>query len=521
MFASRHSSILKETSSAKIGALPFVLAAVTLFGLGVIFYADSRSPQMPSGPGFRQMEASAPNILLIVMDTVRADHLSAYGYERDTSPFLLGLAEEATLFRNAIAPGAMTLSTHASIFTGMPSRQHGSHLDPWNGYPVGRPLSQKFDTLAESLEKQGYLTLGVMANTTFLSPHYGLDQGFQYYHNREHTPFLGQSHPFYIRQFVRDIFVRFVPREAFDRVYCRAEVINREAFGVIDEIHNEDKPFFLFINYMDAHNPYIPPPPFDRKFPGKDDSFTSAHYYPLAIDVVKGKREVRPEEYAHLISQYDGAIAYIDSQIQSLIARLKEARLYENTLIVITSDHGEAFGDKNLFNHGCSVYQDQIHVPLIIKYPKSRQKIVVEEPVSLVDLMPTILDVSGGEIPSSLTGKSLIRPSEESGRPVVSETYPSGYLIGHNAEFDRIEYALFAGPHKLIRSTKGKKELFHLLDDPHESRNIISLSQGRGTQLDATLGFWLESTISESESSAEKTPDKETLERLRSLGYIK
>ncbi|MDY7038032.1 MAG: sulfatase, partial [Thermodesulfobacteriota bacterium] len=509
----------KRTFASSRNSLVILTFAVVSV-LGLSLFSKQSPPNQLLDSVTSPLDTSYPNIILITMDAVRADHLSLYGYDRETTPNLKRLSQKATLFARSIASGDMTLSTHASIFTGMYARQHGAHFDVSNGCPGGRPLDEKFRTLAEILSEKGYLTMGVVANPNFLSHFYRLDQGFQYYDNRVHIPFLDQTGLYFMRQCIRNILAHFLPRETFDMVYRRAEEINKEVFNIIDKAKQEAAPFFLFVNYMDAHNPYIPPSPFDTLYPGKDETFTSARYYALAWAVIKLERKVAEEEQDHLISQYDGGIGYIDFHLGKLIERLKDLGLYENTLIIITSDHGEVFGERNLFNHGVSVYQDQVYIPLLIKYPNDSQRCVVDELVSVVDLMPTILDVLGDKIPKNLPGKSLLKLGMGNLRSLISETFPAGRLIDFHPRFDRVERAIFLGKYKFISSTAGKKELYSLTKDPSEKKNIYQSDDVLSLELERRLARWLETTVAETDLSAKGKPDKETLDRLKTLGYI-
>jgi arylsulfatase A-like enzyme len=459
-------------------------------------------------------KATLPNIILIVMDTVRADHLSIYGYERDTTPNLGALAKEATLYRRAISSSDVTLSTHASLFTGMYPRRHGAHMKPPE-YPYGRPLSGDFETLAEVLSKEGYSTLAVISNYLYLSAQFGFVQGFQYYDFRQPTRFLKRGPAFYLRAAIFEIFKKLSPRVAFDKQYKNAEEINAHVFRVLDKSMATPRPFFLFINYMDAHIPYIPPPPFDGLYPGKMRSFTTEREYALIKDVMKLKRKITDEEYRHLVSQYDGGIAYLDSQIMKLMERLKSLDLYDKSLIIVTSDHGEAFGEKNLIDHGHSVYQNQIHVPLIIKYPGMVQGKVVNELVSSVDIMPTILTMLGVKVPDGVQGQSLLSSAGDQKRIVLAESYPYALLLQRHSRFHRIQRAILSGSMKLIKSTNGEVELYNLAEDPNEETNLYG-KNAESRELEGLLDRWLRET---GEAPNPKV-DKRTLERLKSLGYV-
>jgi arylsulfatase A-like enzyme len=460
-----------------------------------------------------------PNIILIIMDTVRADHLSLYGYERDTTPYLRKLAKEATLYTNSIASADMTLPTHASIFTGMYARRHGAHYDSWSGSPRGRPLSGKFHTLAEILSENGYATAGVVANIAFLTKTHNLSQGFQYYDYRSRNLFLGETSSYYLRNFLQKVLSKYAPTAASDLIYRRADEINSEVFTLIEKIKQDEAPFFFFINYMDAHEPYLPPPPFDSFYPGKmNEKFTRARYRSLEKSVMKLERNITEAERSHLISQYDGGISYIDFQLGQLITRLKKTGKYENSLIIITSDHGETFGERGLVGHGVSVYQDQIYVPLLIKYPHQSTGKEIDNLVSSVDLMPTILDMLGVEIPKDVQGTSIIGPDLNPSRFVMSESFPyDGWLDWHE-RFDRIERAIFSGSFKLICSTAGKREFYNLSEDSYEKINLYN-DNALSKPLEKQLNQWLDTVNTESSSPAKL--DKSAIDRLKSLGYVR
>ena len=498
------------------------LIPIVLFIVGISFFLKQAPLQTVHNiePLFRNIEH--PNVIMIVMDTVRTDHMSIYGYERDTTPNLKKFSEDATLFSGAIAASDMTLSTHASIFTGMYASQHGAHYDP----PAygGRPLSDKLHTIAEILSEKGYSTMGVVANHGYLSYRFNMNQGFHYYDQKLPVPFLGkggiQKH--YIIGSIRDILTILAPPPIFDQWYRRAEEINREAFTLLNKVKKDNVPFFLFINYMDAHEPYIPPPPFDTFYPGKIKRFTTARYFSLVKDVIQFGQKVTDKEQNHLLSQYDGGIAYIDFNIWKLIEQLKKLGLYENSIIVITSDHGEVFGKRNLFGHGVSVYQDQVHVPLIIKYPNTRKQRVVNEFVSSIDIMPTILNVLGCDIPKELPGQSLLKyeyGEYGKARSVISESFPNAKLTKWFTGFDRVERAIFSGSYKLINSTAGKRELYDLSIDQNEEENLYNSANDHiSNELEEMLNQFVKKVHSEADSSIKV--DKDTLEHLKALGYI-
>jgi arylsulfatase A-like enzyme len=454
------------------------------------------------------------------MDTVRADHMSLYGYERNTTPNLNKLAQEATLYSQAIAPSDMTLPTHASIFTGLYAKKHGARLDP-PAYGLGRPLADGFHTMAEILSEKGYSTMAVVANHAYVSKYFGLAQGFRYYDQRAPVPFLGKPHIYYLRRGIREIATRFASPPLFEMSYRPAEDITMEAFACLAKAKSDNRAFFLFLNYMDTHWPYIPPPPFDNLYPGKNSHFNTVQYTDLSEEVMRLDRKVTENEYRHMVSQYDGGITYIDHHIGELLKKLKEFGFYEHSLIIITSDHGETFGERNFVGHIVSVYQDQVHVPLIIKYPMTGNEIIIWETVSIIDIMPTILDVLRYSIPQNVDGTSLLRLDSRKHRTIMTESFPSGWLFKLHPRFKRIERAIFSGRLKFISSTNGKRELYDLSIDPNEKINLYKAGHEIVQELVTRLSQWLDEEPEVQSKSSSVEIDTGTLERLKSLGYAK
>jgi arylsulfatase A-like enzyme len=389
-------------------------------------------------------------------------------------------------------------------------------------FGLGRPLSDKFNTLAEILSQKGYAALAIVANHAYVSDEFGLAQGFEYFDQRSAVPFLWNFAFYCIRQSVSEIAGHFTSPRYLDKAYRSAEEINDATLSVLDELRRSDKPFFLFINYMDAHWPFMPPAPFDHLLPGKNPKFGTRQYTAMTMEVMKLERKVTVKERDHLVSQYDGGIAYLDSEIGKLIARLKELDLYENSLLIITSDHGESFGRRNFVGHIVSVYQDQIHVPLIIKYPNTNQSVLVQDFVSLVDLMPTILDVLEFSPPGNIDGRSLLKHSADKSRPVIAESYPGSWEWNLHPRFHRVERAIFSGPYKFVLSTAGKRELYNLSNDPNEKTDLSGTDSETSRRLEAEINQWAKSAESgDTEAASASKLDTDTINRLKSLGYVK
>ena len=453
-----------------------------------------------------------PNVILITMDTVREDHLSLYGYARDTTPFLKGFAAGATTYTNAIATSNFTPPTHASLFTGLYPSWHGAHFDP-PAFVAGRPLPTRFPTLASILSGHGYRTMAVVANWGGLSPVFGLQRGFQLYDAR--YPRAVVDHRL-LRHLVPMLFGRLVPGTDFDARFRRAKEINRTASTLLDRVAREQTPFFLFVNYMDAHVPYVPPPPFCRLYSDGALSFSEIRYAVLERRIMTRQQVIVPKERNELIAPYDGGIRYIDSQIALLLGRLKELGLFDNTMIVIASDHGEAFGEHGLMQHGVSVYQDQAHVPLIIKYPHQRHSRGVNELVSQGDVMPTVLSALGFKPPKFTQGEDLQAHQGITPRFVVSESF--SWMGKFNHRLERVERAFFSGKMKFITSTNGKRQLYDLSLDPGELHNLVATDALEAQTLEKRLAAW----TNDIPSNPNATPkdNKEVVHVLRSLGYL-
>ena len=268
-----------------------------------------------------------PNVVLIVMDTLRADHLGCYGYERATSPRVDAFANGATRYTRALSAAPWTVPSHASMFTGVPPLVHGAHTFPTEKATRNvNSLDQGWLTLAEALSAEGYQAGAFVANAGYLAPRWQLNQGFETYH--------------------------------VDRVY--AEELNPQVFDWLDRA---TPPYFLFVNYIDAHRPYNtkPRPGFlDPPAPGGVELLNR-----LIEQVLPATDPVDQDLAGQVIDQYDTAIANLDEQVGALLDRLERDGGAGDTVIVVTSDHGEYFGEHHLVEHSKDIYQEAIQVPLI------------------------------------------------------------------------------------------------------------------------------------------------------------
>ena len=501
------------------------LTVITTFSIvGILLAACFVLRQEPRRISSREaavLPPGKPNVILIVLDTVRADHLSLYGYERDTSPNLRRLAQEASVFRNAIAPGDMTLSSHASLFTGMYPSWHQAHFNGTSSneaQEAGQPLDSRYPTIAGILAGKGYDTASIAANYLFLGDGFGLDRGFAYRDSSAPVAFLQPAYDFLLRGRIRTLLARFQQPWQSDLEFRRAEDINAEALGLLDGAKSNGRTSFCFLNYMDAHWPYLPPGRFATLFPGHEARIDNRRYTEMEHEIMGRDRDISPREREGLISQYDGAIAYMDSALGDFIRQLRQRGLYDDTMLIVTADHGEAFGEKHLVGHAVSVYQDMIHVPLLIKYPRQSTAAVVDDYVSLTDLMPTILNVLGYSTPKNVQGRNLWNAPAGGARQILSETFSSPLGVSlRTSRFRRTGQALFSTPLKYIQMSSGDEELYNLPADENEEHNLLP---GRPADLfQADLAQYRKAAALENRRQTRARVSGDTLEKLKSLGY--
>ena len=392
-----------------------ILGAYTVAAAAVVDFAPrlaerrALSRLAPAGAG-------APNVLLLVLDTVRGLSLSLNGYSVPTTPVLKQVARSGVQFSRAWSPSAWTLSSHASMFTGFFPHQlvHG----------LSTPLDSAKRTLAEVLRAHGYATGGFVGNVHYVGPQFGLARGFAHYDEYRFSRgelFLNSALGRYLAK-RRDFrgWIRFY--DIFGRKPAR-----RIDGALLDWIPTVgSRPWFAFVNYFDAHEPYEPPADWERRFA----SNTPRKLY-LTDQSIRGarrlfKQDMTEAEIARERQAYEASIAWLDDEIGRLLDELEARGALKNTLVIITSDHGEQFGEHGLFVHGNSIYRPLIWVPFITVFPGHVPAgRTVEQPVSLRNLPATVLDLVGLGSQSDLPGESLRRYWSEgaaSPEPLFAET---------------------------------------------------------------------------------------------------
>jgi len=461
------------------------------------------------------------NIILIVMDTTRRDHLPCYGYTRNTTPELDGLARESLLFTNAYSPSPWTLPSHASLMTGLYPSTHGADYNVnTSSKPAVNLLRQDFITLAEILSQYRYRTAGVVG-ATFCHRYFGIAQGFDYYNDDFRTVNHDLNH-YAIFQIANKLFSlsNFFIRHGYHGIRI-ASKLNEIAFSWLEK--NYRYPFFLFINYFDPHWPYSPPSPYDLLFKGKNERLIINNHgndWNLFAKVINNHHSLTDEEKCHLLSQYDGEIAYLDYQIGKLVERLKSLNIYDESMIIITADHGESFGEHNLMDHGRALYEELLHIPLIIKYPLSHTiKGTCSAPVSLIDIMPTVLSTLDIPTPHTIQGKVVTEALAD--RKVFAEHYRDKLWIEKFGErFDRDLIAVYSGDFKYIWASHGKHELYNVNGDPQEAHNLIHELPAIVTTMDEEIKKRLAQFESSRAGNDLLQVDDAIKEKLEALGYI-
>jgi arylsulfatase A-like enzyme len=304
----------------------------------------------------------------------------------------------------------------------------------------------------------------------------------------------------------------------FDRLYSFGEDIDSTLFSALGQRRKPSAPLFVFLNYMDAHFPYVPPAPYNTQFPGKRPRMTQDILEAEQTVITTGNDE--PAEYRpHCVSQYDGGIAYMDAQVGKVIDWLKRENAYDNTMIIVASDHGESFGERHRVGHANSPYQNLLHVPLLVKFPHAAQHGVESRPVSLIDVAPSVLAAAQARIPATMQGRNLAAAAEP--RTLYGETFPCPVMQPPTCPGGCIAKAIYSWPMKYITSSNGpniRRELFDLSSDPNEQVNLLIRQQDRATQLDADLVAWRKNLPAQTRQTKEVDPEK--LKQLKGLGYI-
>jgi arylsulfatase A-like enzyme len=465
---------------------------------------------------------SRPNIILISIDTLRFDHLSCNGYHRQTTPKLDRIAAEGVQFTRAYSTAVWTPPAHASMFTGLYPSQHGV-VDE-------KKLNEQIPTLAEVLHKNGYHTAGFVNN-----PAVGQLTGLQRGHETFQEIWQGLSR--------HQIFKRVVQKIENIAGYTDnlANKTNQLVRSWIKEIRKREAPFYLFIHYIEPHNPLAAPRPFKGKYQDRQsirqsdmNKIREVANNPLVC--LTDNLSLNEAEIALLTALYDEEIAYLDYRIGELYDWIRSEKLLDNTLLIITADHGEHLGEKGLFSHVSSLYEPIVHVPLVMSYPRLIEAGTLNNAlVQLIDIMPTVLHVSGIDDQSlGLAGIPLLpmRREDDYHDFIIAEWegriphFVRARLNKMNKSHETGKYTrklsmIRKGPYKFIQSSNGSAELYNIDNDAEESTNLAEVHPDISEQLRKTLKTWQENTGQKGEGGGEDIfIDDLVKKRLQNLGYM-
>jgi arylsulfatase A-like enzyme len=424
------------------------------------------------------------NLVLISIDSLRADRLGCYGQRHDTSPNIDRLAREGVRFANVTSTTSWTLPSHMSLLTGRYVLSHGV-ITQTDG------LSPRVPTLAEAVRAAGLTTGGVVA-TLFLQPRYGFGRGFDYYDDSN------------------------VARTWYDELTAEtAPGVTRQAINWLRQQQN--RRFFLFLHFWDVHYDYIPPPPYDQMFdPGYRGSVDGRNFmHNPAV-----KRGMPERDLQHLLALYDGEIRWVDDHIGTVMATLSEMGVADRTAVIVTGDHGDEFFEHGGKGHQRTLYREVVQVPLVMRIPGVAAGQVVQMPVSLVDVMPTVLELVGARAPAGLEGVSLVPE-----------------LAGHAGDARRSVYGWLCNPQRTTdceaMEHSGVDTLLHLFQPARvelyaaaDVAERVNLAHGAGWPRHERLAALADQLNAQWHAfrgiagrSGQVNLDRATQERLRALGY--
>lgn len=425
-----------------------------------------------------------PNIVFILIDTVRRDHVGCYNYPRDTTPHLDAFAKQGAKFECMIATSSWTLPSLMSMFTALPPSLHQATTY------MGK-LARHAPTLAGELKAAGYQTAAVVSNPTANS-RFGFGSGFDLY----------------------DDYTCSLPGELTEAAASQAvtsPIVNRAAMQWLDKQRDPKRPFFLFALYFDTHADYVPPPPYDTQFdPGYTGSASGKEMY------YGDKSKYGQTERKHVEALYDGELRFVDEHVGALLAKLDTLGISRDALVVIASDHGEEFWDHGKTLHGHTLYDELIRVPFLIRWPdKIKPGQIVLEQYSLLGLMPTLLEAAGINKPQRSFGVSFLAPLLGKTRfveqPAYFETQIGVPLLR----------GLRTSTHKLLWEAGGRKIVFDLAEDSKETLPRTISQTGQAVLSERLENWWKRIDVEKQLMENPQQPElrQKLLEQLRDLGY--
>jgi arylsulfatase A-like enzyme len=494
-------------------AIPIALALVIGLGLGVPAALASRPPATP-GPAAaaRPADTTRPNVLMIIVDTLRPDHLSLYGYSRETDPRIKAFAQKGMVFNRMHAQAPMTRPSVATLLSSLYPGVHRSN-------DVGDFLSQSITTLPEVLQEAGYTTFGISANAN-VSPTFGYTQGF------DEFIVWKQEDPVRLTLLGRTAeFVLGPTRLA--RILSERPTLIPEAQSITDTTlawakTQPKQPYFMYVHYIDPHYPYRPPAPYDRAFDHQKDAPKRRNGTVNPQTLVA--RDAQRDTVAKTLDQYDGEILYTDHHVGRLLDGLRDLGRLDNTIVIITADHGEEFFEHGQIGHGKSAYEEVLWIPFVMVWPgKIPAGSKTDQMVGLIDVMPTLLAAAGLDAPKLVQGTSFASLFAKPDAALPPRTLFAQVLqVGFSIDMARNDSYKFVqhpyGP------KQGREEYYDLYQDPLERADLGTRPPLPAVALKKELKLFQDiiaraSSLTQPEQV--KKLDRDTERALRSLGYIK
>ncbi len=452
------------------------------------------------------------NVIIVVLDCARPDHFSCSGYSRETTPFLDKVAREGVRFTQAVSTAPWTLPSHASLLTGLFASTHGATDE-------NRMLGPQHRRLPEYLKEAGYRTAAFCTNP-WVSPETGFGRGFDCFHTQR----LGG-------RFTRR--AALYARKAGDRVLGRADSgARRTNSALLDWVGESDQPFCALVHYNETHLRFHPPAPYDRIFMRRE--FSAARIKAVNQDCnayIAGAVPMSEEDFVILTALYDGELRYVDMRLKEVADALIAQGRWDQTLVIVTSDHGENLGEHGLMSHKFVLYDTLLRVPLIMRCPPRIPKgFIVEEAAQLTDVLPTVLAVLElGNADSRVQGRALLVEGQATPGPefTIAEKFRPN-LSAFRRRFPDFDTRPYDVRKKAIRTRREKfiwhsdeaNEFYDLVRDPGEKENLIASAPERVEPLRRQLFDWLASI--ERFDADVQSPEMDALmrEQLERLGYI-
>ncbi len=457
-----------------------------------------------------------PNLVVLVLDSVRRDHLSCYGHARDTTPVIDRIADEAVVFGNAYAASCWTLPSHASLFTGRYPSRHRADFDTMS-------LADHNPTIAELLSARGYDTACISCNG-FISSHTNLTKGFD---TAIDVGRLAGGRTGFGPRLRRAVHRRWRNLTARDRGARRATLLARRWLAE----RSPDRPFFLFVNYMECHSPYRLRGEARYRFVRPDHRSRVNGIAQDPFGVMAGARSLSKSDLDGLRDLYDGCLSYLDQQVEALDSQLRAIRQVDRTALMVTSDHGESFGEHGLMDHQYGLYEHLIAVPLILRLPGREGRGTERTALAQhVDLLPTVGSWLGvSRVDSGGSAYSLVGDVK---REVAVAEYLVPNLRAMARRFPEKDRGRFDVPlravrdqrFKLLEAKGGPSRLYDLKVDPGETRDLADdrpdIVADLRSRLEACVDGWLPLGSARQEAVGETDPMAEMRERLEALGYL-